>query len=75
MNELTVPKNKIVDASNDISEVAVLIMLLKDAYTYEHAPEYTDTTLALSAIHKLANKLNSDLFYLLNDENTGEAKS
>ncbi|WP_314190771.1 hypothetical protein [Yersinia massiliensis] len=73
MTSLNVPKNKIVNASNDIAEVAVLIMLLKDAYTYEHAPEYTDTTLALSAIHKLANKLNSDLFYLLNDEN-GEAK-
>ncbi|HEN3293440.1 TPA: hypothetical protein U5D59_002882 [Yersinia enterocolitica] len=74
MTSLNIPKTKIIDASNDIAEVSVLIMLLKDAYTYEHAPEYTDTTLALSAIYKLANKLNYDLFYLLNDEKTGEAK-
>ncbi|WP_432321977.1 hypothetical protein [Yersinia enterocolitica] len=74
MNDLIVPKNKIMDANNSISEIVVLIGLLKDSYTYEHPPEDKDSAFALSGIQKLACKLDANLFYLINDEN-GEAKS
>lgn len=72
MNKLTVPKNKIMNASNGISELVVLIGLLKDAYTHEHPPEDSDAAFALSGIQKLASELDSNLFHLLNDEQTGE---
>ncbi|HIE3655176.1 TPA: hypothetical protein ACXLW8_001493 [Yersinia enterocolitica] len=74
MNELTVPKNQIMAASNGISEIVVLIGLLKDAYTHEHPPEDTDAAFALSGIQKLACELDVNLFHLIKNE-TGEAKS
>lgn len=74
MTSLTAAECKIVDASDSSAELVALLTLLKDAYTHEHAPDETDTVFALTAILKLAHRLNSDLFYLLNDEN-GEAKS
>ncbi|HFO2530945.1 TPA: hypothetical protein ACHJX8_000475 [Yersinia enterocolitica] len=73
MTSLNVPKNQIMAASNGISEIVVLIGLLKDAYTHEHPPEDTDAAFALSCIQKLACELDANLFHLLNDEN-GEAK-
>ena len=74
MTSFNILKIKMVDASNNISKVAVLIGLLKDAYTHEHPPEDTDAVFALSAIQELVIELDVNLFHLLNDEN-GEGKS
>ncbi|CNI83097.1 hypothetical protein [Yersinia pekkanenii] len=74
MTSLNIPEYEIVNVSDRSSEVVVLLTLLKDAYTHEHAPEETDTVFALTSILKLAHKLNSDLSCLLNNE-SGEAKS